>query len=311
MSGVSGQTPANPHNPANPLPDWVQRNAQKRAELETARRQSEAQTNPAMPDFKARKISKRRRAIRAEEAKRRAAILAPDPEDAARYREFLSRPGTGLFRLIPNFNCQHDFIIYAEGDCANAVSDSWVYSFRLKDHPIKSAFWDIRLDSEELVADGFLSQTIMVSLGDVAPENFSAADPGMKFLADFSPARQVADAREQSAELSRGITSGDHLYSNRLKFAENTTYGLRIIAYRSDDRQSRGAEINKDKTALVVKDDPRFWNLRGDPRSDLTIIFRVVRKEENGGISILWKEISRREGPILNFPQNEDLRDIR
>ncbi|MEP6903577.1 MAG: hypothetical protein ABJA66_17775 [Actinomycetota bacterium] len=45
--------------------------------------------------------------------------------------------------------------------------------------------------------------------------------------------------------------------------------------------------------------------LDGDNRIDLTLAFRVIRKEPDGGITLLWKEIERQKSPPIKFPKRE------
>ena len=63
------------------------------------------------------------------------------------------------------------------------------------------------------------------------------------------------------------------------------TYALRVIAYRGN--------------LYKVFNRFRYDVLRGDNRIDLTLAFRVLRKEKDGSLLILWKELKRGESPKL------------
>ena len=38
-----------------------------------------------------------------------------------------------------------------------------------------------------------------------------------------------------------------------------------------------------------------------DKRNDVTVVFRVVEKDANGDLTILWKEISRKNSPEIKL----------
>lgn len=288
IPNVFAQTPNAPYNPSNPLPDWVRRNAEKRDQMERTRRNSENDADRIVSNPRVGRDSARRREILEEEQKRIEAIVSPNPADTAKYRDFLQQSKTGLFRLIPNFGCDTTKIIYVEGDCLNYVPNGWIYSFRQKNYPFINFLSDIRLDKEYLISEGFHTQGILVELGTDNLENITSETDGMKFLSEYAPATQFQEAKDQYEKLKNGIENGNFKYSNAVKYKENITYALRSIAYKSENRM-----------------------IKSDKRSDVTIAFRIIRKEENGGISILWKEISRQKAPRLKVPKNGELFDIK
>ena len=118
---------------------------------------------------------------------------------------------------------------------------------------------------------------------------------------------QIQEAKKQYAGIVNGIESDNFKYSNSVKVQENTSYALRLAAYKSD----REPKIERKSGKVKSKDNFRYLSLKADKRIDLTVAFRVVRKEENGGITILWKEISRRNAPKLIIPKKENFTDIK
>ncbi len=38
-----------------------------------------------------------------------------------------------------------------------------------------------------------------------------------------------------------------------------------------------------------------------DKRNDITVVFRVVEKDPNGDLTILWKEITRKTSPEIKL----------
>lgn len=252
----------------------------------------------------AEKAAKIFREDRREEKERLAALLAPNPEDFAKYNQFLRQPKAGLFRLFPDLDCDSKNLVRVDDDCEKAIPNSWAYSFRRKDYI--PDLLDVRLKEGNLIADGFLSQTILVSLGDVLLENVSLASNGMKFLVRFKPQTPIKDARRQFKEIAKTINSDNYRYGKILRVDLNTTYAARIVAYRKADKKN--ARLSPYTMSLNEK---KFWDLKNDKRADLIIAFRVVRKDTDGNITILWKELAHQNGPKLVFTKDEKLSDIK
>lgn len=241
-----------------------------------------------------------------EERARIKAILAPDAADAAKYADFLRQKKTGLFRLFPDFDCETKNVVRADGNCANLVPGGWNYSFRKKNYS-DADFLDIRFKDGNLISESFLSQGILVRLGDVPLETVLPTSGGMRFLLDFQPEIQSQSAKKQFANIAKGIAADNYKYAKSVKAEENTTYALRVIAYRSKSR------VLNDLSANTTADDFKFGKLNfADKRIDLTVAFRIVRRDENGGaLTILWKELNRQESPKLVFAKGEKLSDIK
>jgi hypothetical protein len=218
--------------------------------------------------------------------------LQPGAQDLARYAGFLEQPRTGIFRLMPDVGCAENVnVIRADATCLNYVPESSYYSFREKEHTIEMLS-DIRLKNGYLISDGILSQGIMVSLGDVELEKLSPAAEGLEFLMNFAPHTQGTEAQKQYIEMMRGVKVGKYEYKKAHPSVENTTYALRVVAYRGNVfRSFRGY---------------RFDVLDGDKRIDLTLAFRVIRKDADGSLTLLWKEIERRAAPRLEFPKRKN-----
>ena len=232
-------------------------------------------------------------------------LLEPSPEDSVKYNDFLKTSRTGIFRLFPNFDCESKNLVQVDGNCENFIPQSWSYSFRTKKH-IGKDFFDIRLNGEEIFADGFLSQGIIVELGDVPLENVTLESGGIKFLSDFKPELQNAEAKKQYAQIENVVESGGYKYTKSVKAAENTTYAARFVAYRNKIRNIGRYRKNTkyDVRKYVYLDEI-------DKRKDLIIAFRIINKGEDGNFTILWKELGRENSPELEFKEGEMLSDLK
>lgn len=163
----------------------------------------------------------------AERAKIKAA-RAPAAEDAAKYKDFLRRKNTGLFRLFSDLDCPAKDLIRV-GDCADIVPDSWNYSFRQENYA-DTDFSDITLKNNRLTSAGFLVQGVLTRLGDVPLETVTTESGGIKFLSSFAPATDLKAAERQQAQIANGIEADGYKYARSLDAAENTTYALRVVA---------------------------------------------------------------------------------
>ena len=133
-------------------------------------------------------------------------------------------------------------------------------------------------------------QSLLVELGEIPLQSVTPTSQGMKFLTEFKAGETSEQALEQTFQLIRGIESDGFLYRKALLARENVTYALRVIAYRGRIIQTiRGFPFNM---------------LEGDDRVDVTIAFRLLKKDATTGVyTLLWKELSRRNAPKIIFPK--------
>ena len=227
--------------------------------------------------------------IRSKPTKEQRKRLEPDPQDLQKYEQFLEQAKTGIFRLLPDLGCYENVnIVKADEICLNYIPDSSFYSFREREHTLE-VLSDVRLTNGFLVSDGILAQGILVNLGDVGLEKITTESDGLPFLRSFSPHSSAVEAKNQYFQLLTGIKAGKHEYKKALPAAENTTYALRVIAYRGNVfRRFRGF---------------LFDLLEGDKRIDLTLAFRIIRKEKDGTLTLVWKELERKDSPRIKFPK--------
>lgn len=230
-------------------------------------------------------------AIRKKPNKEQKQRLQPNAQDLAKYAQFLSQPKSGIFRLMPDLGCTENAnVVRADAVCLQEIPESSFYSFREKEHTIEMLA-DIRLRNGYLISDAILSQSVLVNLGEIELEKVAPTSRGLEFLTGYTPNPLAPEAQKQFIEMMRGVKAGDYEYKKALPVIENTTYVLRAIAYKgSIVRSFRGW---------------RYDVLEGDKRIDLTVAFRVIRKETDGGVTLLWKEIGRKDSPRIEFPKRK------
>lgn len=237
--------------------------------------------------------TKEERAVDKEQQAIIEATLSPNPDDASKHKTFLKQSNTGMFRLFPDFDCQpQKLIVRVDGDCANQIPGTWFYSFRQKNYSNATLF-DVRLKNENLIAGAFLSQGILVQLGDVPLEGITLASNGLKFLVNFKPETQDTEIKKQFLQIEKGIEFEGYEYSKTIKPLENMTYAMRVVAYRSENKSIPSSEMTAENVKLLA--------VSIDKRKDLILAFRIIRKEADGNITILWKELARRDSPKVVF----------
>jgi hypothetical protein len=216
-------------------------------------------------------------------------LLLPSATDTARYAAFLEQPKTGLIKLFPDIGCEENArVLRVDNGCLEWIPTSAFYSFREREHS-REFLSDLILKNNSFVSNGFLSQGILVALGDVPLEQMSLSADGMKFLTDYKPSVQGEEAVKQFNMMSRGVRIGKYLYRNSLPALENMTYALRVVAYRA---------------AVYRAFQGRLYNiLEGDNRQDIIVAFRLVRREGNGNLTLLWKELDRKSAPRVVIPK--------
>lgn len=215
----------------------------------------------------------------------------PDVEDLAKFADFLKLPHTGLFKLFPNKDCFSKNLVRVDEDCQNAIPLSSYYSFQKKDYMGQIA--EIGVKDDSFFSRGLLVNALLVTLGDVPIETVSINSNGVKFLADYQPASNNKEVLAKKGDLKEGIKDGNYQYGESTPALENTTYVVRVIAYRGN-------------ILIPLGDSGRSYNLlEKDKRADIIVVFRTIRKSEDGSLTILWKQLQQKESPKIELSKQE------
>lgn len=223
--------------------------------------------------------------------------------DADKYASFLDQPRTGVFKLFPDIGCVSKNVVSVSGDCEKYVPVSSSFTFRTKVYG-DEAYHDIRFLDDRILSDSFFSQGILTVVGDEPIENVDLSHPAFKFLNEFEPDLDPKAAAARAREFRTGVESGSFRYTDSVEPRENATYAMRMIAYRLDN----GLKPYSPDLSLT---EMMFLSLTFDKRLDVKVVFRVINKDENGGLTIVWKELGRAEAPKIKFPKGQELKDFR
>lgn len=267
-------------NIENPMPALSNRNPNQKQErtLPNTQRGERQKSNPRSNNYFPFKVK------RDKEQEQR---LKPNPDDLTKHATFLKDSKTGIFRLFNDLDCESNvYVIKVDEACQSSIPGGAFYSFREKEYTT-AYLADIRFKQGLLISDGALSQNMLVNLGDMPLENVSLETDGIKYLTGFVPETVNTSVSRQFVEIVKGVKDGKHEYRKVLPAFNNTTYALRVIAYRgSFYRNFRGWIFNL---------------LEGDKRVDVIITFRIIRKDEDGNVTILWKELDRKKSPKMEY----------
>ena len=205
--------------------------------------------------------------------------LEIDKEILVKYDLFLKSPNTGIFKLLPLLDCVSIQENKAFEACADRNLNLSVfansYSFRERKHAV-AAFGDFALNDSNLDAGKSGIQSIIVDLGDVPLEEVTLdRSKGLEYLLRFQPQSQIESVRNQFEELRSGISAEGYRYSKSSPVKLGNTYGIRSIAYSNDKSMKKS--------------------------SDLVLAVKVIQLDKAGGVTFLWKELSKKNAPKLVF----------
>ncbi len=234
------------------------------AEQDRAREQVFAETKGKVEDEEYRKgryiKSKSTTKLSAEDS----AKLSPPLEDSARYAQFLNNKKTGIAKLLQSPICDRRVININDTKCLEApqiIGNGSIYSFSERNH-VDSL--DIMLKGEELFV---FNLGLMTEFGDVALETFDFIKDA-KALKKFSIKKEISEISIQKKQFAEGVEIASRIYKNRVSAKADTTYLLRSVKFRYIDGFGRGGMF-----------------------SEIIVAFRVIRKDIDGSIILVWKEL--------------------
>ena len=190
---------------------------------------------------------------RAELASLEKKFLAPAEEDRALYSQFLSQSDTGLIRLLPRESFDREDKMTIRGGGA-------YYSFALLTHAYGRGS-DIELQQNRLSV-GFAGYDygLLVKAGNGPLDEVTFENSSVRILANYQIGTTEAEARSEHRRIGAGANIDGVDVRSNLPVEVNAYYVLRSINY---------------------------------PDSDVLVALKVIRKDEDGSVTILWKLLKR------------------
>jgi len=225
------------------------------------------------------------------------AIRSVDAADRLRYAEFLKGENTGIFKLFPDQGCVQKRLINVAGDCRGFVPDSSLYSFRAG----KYGGGDVGYLKDRFISKGLFSQSIMVSLGDMAIENVTATHLPVKHLIHYVPATTAWEAEASSKLFTKGVAAGGYVFSKSVVTSAGPTFAVRKIEFNRKGNVTYKTPYGELSLERV---------LRYKERNDSVYVFRVIRRDEAGVLTLVWKQLSRKDAPAIVFKKGDKYPDL-
>jgi hypothetical protein len=201
-------------------------------------------------------------------------LLAPATEDLLTFAGFIRSPDSGLFRIFPAGPWRVVSVDQLESkQTPEFVHFASRYSFTkakhghsLQGYVDPGLGWaEIKFESEMLTTAFTRSSVgLLVSLGDVPLENITPTTRGVEALVEFQGPRDQFEERSYILACREGFELNGFVYRASLPATVNTTYALRSI---------------------------------NNKRADILVALRIVRSDENGSLTLLWRKLRTNPKP--------------
>jgi hypothetical protein len=213
--------------------------------------------------------------------------IAVNQEDVNNYHEFLKSSIAGIVRMHDLLNCKRDRKKCLEGLSGQGSS----YSFRDRIY-VEKAFSDILFENSSFQMQGLNTLGFLVDLSNHPLETLTLEASGIKEMAEFEPSDNIAEVEKHLSIARNGFQVGNYIYKTSLPLRENTTYAFRSIVYRVVGKGLKTEKTENEKPS-------------GSKRRDIIVIFRLIRKHEDGSISLLWKQLQDKESPTIEIEESK------
>jgi len=209
------------------------------------------------------------------------------PADAEKFAGLLKAPETGFVRLYDSSKCEMNRrIINVNDPCPpNIAGRATSYSFRQKKYQTL-VYSDISFENGRLKIAGINVLGFITNLGDVSLEGASLNSDGIRDLASYQPFSDFREVQRAFKVVERGFRVGDFSYRNVAALEENSTYAIRAVAY--------------DGKVIARSGRFKFNILDRDKRDDVIVVFRPIRRHEDGSVSLLWRILFRQDAPKID-----------
>ena len=207
------------------------------------------------------------------------------PEDKQKYTSLLKQKKVKYLRLHDLSKCDFGTTLNVTDPCPwNIIGKATSFSFRGKGYR-NSTYSDITLNRSFLRLTGISSLGFLVNLGEVELDSITLKSKGVRAMADFVPSTDVRVVTKQSKLVKSGLKLGQYVYNSKIPINENSTYAMRSIAYGGK--------------AFITLGTRRINVFKFDKRTDIIVVFKIIKSHDDGSVSIIWKELKETLAPVL------------
>lgn len=232
-------------------------------------------------------------------------LLSPSAENQTTFASFLRESNTGLIRLLPAGTHEFAHTVAADQETDLVVpilGGGSYYSFTERTH--KFGPWsDLRLQGDRLLASPTsLAVGILINIGDVPLDSVNIDSAGLGLIARLASPKTYSDLAELHQQARHGFQANGFEHGSVLKASPNVTYALRSMSYR--------------KEGFLVRPDEPYTRVDvsrlGYEGSDVLIVFRILQRNDDGSVEILWKRLERFPNPkIKGEPQRHNQESVK
>lgn len=219
------------------------------------------------------------------------------------YSQFLKLDRTGIFRIFPYKDCFTANVVRIDAGCEDFVAESSGFSFRSKGYADRN-YHDLFYENDRLSSFDFFSQGLFVVLGDVPIEAVDKTHAAFAALAGYDAHLSTDEAIQNARHFANGKVLAGYDVKDVLLPKAGSTYLFRHVAYKIGNSVP---PLSKSSTLLQLK----FLSLSFDERDDVIVVFKIANMDDDGALTIVWRELSREDAPKLKFPKGRPLTDLR
>lgn len=204
-------------------------------------------------------------AKRAELAVLEKKVLAVSDNDRQEFAAFLSQPQTGIIRLL-----RRETYDSHGKRCLAMTGGGAYYSFVRNTHEYGHGS-DISLEQGQLSV-GFAGADygMFLNLGDISLDQVTTDHVAARALLTYTPPAKEADVRAENLKLRQGLELTDFTFKSRITPTVSNTYLLRSIS---------------------------------PERSDILVAFRIVRKDTDDSLILVFKVLKSFPKPVMERTQ--------
>ncbi|REJ77875.1 MAG: hypothetical protein DWQ47_16065 [Acidobacteria bacterium] len=216
-------------------------------------------------------------------------------ELALTYAGYIENENSGVVKLISMNDCDKIKKTSRQIDCyqenANVREYANAFSFREKRRSIFGKS-DVAVSRGFFVGARHSVQTMIVALDGVDFHQMAVDSPEISYLLSFRPGETAKMMDAQYDELLNGLTvvnfsegksTGRLTYSKTVEIEQGAVYALRAIAYRSAESSP------------------------SDKDADVVVLMKVVETDDEGGATVLWRELSRGPGMVMKLAEDKSV----
>ena len=262
---------------AQTVEDYSRLEGNKSAEIRQSEQMETARSARSLPGLgeSLPKMPFRKKIYSGKLSKEQKKLIIPSEENLLKYKQFLETPKTGIVKILSDPKCDANVVDANNLKCVNVIpiyGYGAMYSFSEETHTKPNTAEIFLID--DFFKVGFLGNfsSLIVDLGDKDINSIGENTEEAKVLSSIAPVKVYSKFLSQKQIIDKGISFNGRNYKTGVLAKINHAYILRSIKYYSI----------------------RYFALEYY-YDDITIAFRVVEKDSEGNMTLIWKELARKK----------------